>query len=94
MYVILLVVAKFLRAVGLFICYDLLKIIPVVQFLFLIKFWWVEFILYTYTQKQSSDTFAGLIKNTYMYLPVICCLEKFIAINKFPMVNIFKDIYM
>ncbi|XP_022333860.2 proton-coupled zinc antiporter SLC30A5-like isoform X1 [Crassostrea virginica] len=38
-YVILLVVAKFLRAVGLFICYDLLKIIPVVQFLFLIKFW-------------------------------------------------------
>ena len=93
MYVILLVVAKFLRAVGLFICYDLLKIIPVVQFLFLIKFWWVEFILYTYTQKQSSDTyFCRVNKNTY--LPVICCLEKFIAINKFPMVNIFKDIYM
>ncbi|XP_062597786.1 proton-coupled zinc antiporter SLC30A5-like isoform X2 [Saccostrea cucullata] len=38
-YLLLLVAAKFLRAVGLFISYDLLKLIPVVQFLFLIKFW-------------------------------------------------------
>lgn len=38
-YLILLVAAKFLRAVGLFVSYDLLKVIPVVQFLFLIKFW-------------------------------------------------------
>ncbi|KAK3097668.1 hypothetical protein FSP39_011932 [Pinctada imbricata] len=38
-YIIILVVSKFLRAVGLFLSYDLLKLIPVVQFLFIIKFW-------------------------------------------------------
>ncbi|XP_048738334.1 proton-coupled zinc antiporter SLC30A5-like isoform X2 [Ostrea edulis] len=38
-YLVFLVVAKFLRAVGLFISYDLLKIIPVVQYLFIIRFW-------------------------------------------------------
>ncbi|XP_063433767.1 proton-coupled zinc antiporter SLC30A5-like [Mytilus trossulus] len=36
-YVIILAVSKFLRAAGLFLSYDLLKIIPVVQFLFIIK---------------------------------------------------------
>lgn len=36
-YLILLVVVKFLRAVGLFMSYDLLKLIPVVQFLFIVK---------------------------------------------------------
>ncbi|XP_052828047.1 proton-coupled zinc antiporter SLC30A5 [Octopus bimaculoides] len=36
-YIGLLVVAKFFRAFGLFLSYDLLKVIPVVQFLFIIK---------------------------------------------------------
>lgn len=36
-YVILLAISKFLRSAGLFLSYDLLKIIPVVQFLFIIK---------------------------------------------------------
>ncbi|KAL4227543.1 hypothetical protein ACF0H5_012986 [Mactra antiquata] len=36
-YIGLLVIAKFLRAVGLFVAYDLLKLIPVVVFLFVIK---------------------------------------------------------
>ncbi|XP_050401353.1 proton-coupled zinc antiporter SLC30A5 [Patella vulgata] len=33
----LLIVSKFLRSVGLFIAYDLLKLVPVVQFLFFVK---------------------------------------------------------
>ncbi|CAG5135470.1 unnamed protein product [Candidula unifasciata] len=37
LYVALLVVSKILKAVGLFIAYDLLKLIPVVVFLFLLK---------------------------------------------------------
>lgn len=36
-YVALLVVSKILKAVGLFIAYDLLKLIPIVVFLFLLK---------------------------------------------------------
>ena len=38
-YISLLVVSKFLRAFGLFLSYDLLKLIHVVQFLFIIKAW-------------------------------------------------------
>ncbi|XP_048255901.1 zinc transporter 5-like [Haliotis rufescens] len=37
LYVGLLAFSKFLRAVGLFLAYDLLKLIPVVQFLFIVK---------------------------------------------------------
>ena len=36
-YISLLVGAKFLRAVGLFLAYDVLKLVPVVLFLFVIK---------------------------------------------------------
>ncbi|WAR00427.1 ZNT5-like protein [Mya arenaria] len=36
-YLILLVLSKLLRAVGLFLAYDLLKLIPVVHFLFVVK---------------------------------------------------------
>ncbi|GAB1606164.1 zinc transporter 5-like [Argonauta hians] len=36
-YIGLLVISKFFRAFGLFLSYDLLKVIPVVQFLFIIK---------------------------------------------------------
>lgn len=36
-YAIILAISKFLRSVGIFLSYDLLKIVPVVQFLFIIK---------------------------------------------------------
>ncbi|XP_059155372.1 proton-coupled zinc antiporter SLC30A5-like isoform X2 [Physella acuta] len=36
-YIVLLIVSKVLKAVGLFIAYDLLKLIPIVVFLFLLK---------------------------------------------------------
>lgn len=36
-YISLLIGAKFLRAVGLFLAYDVLKLVPVVLFLFVIK---------------------------------------------------------
>ena len=37
LYISLLVGAKFLRSVGLFLAYDILKLVPVVLFLFIIK---------------------------------------------------------
>ncbi|ESP05676.1 hypothetical protein LOTGIDRAFT_103228 [Lottia gigantea] len=37
LYIGLLVISRFLRAVGLYIAYDLLKLVPVVQFLFFVK---------------------------------------------------------
>lgn len=40
-YVIALVVAKFLHTFGLFVTYEQLKVIHVVQFLFVVRLWWV-----------------------------------------------------
>lgn len=45
-YVIALVIAKFLHTFGLFVTYEQLKIFHVVQFLFIVRLWYVMFRYY------------------------------------------------
>ena len=41
-YVVALVIAKFLHTFGLFVTYEQLKVVHVVQFLFIIRVWYVS----------------------------------------------------
>lgn len=45
-YIVLLCVTKVLKAVGLFESYDLLKVVHIVQFIFILKLGWVCMVLF------------------------------------------------
>ena len=57
-YVVALVIAKFLHTFGLFITYEQLKVVHVVQFLFITRVWYVIQLFYCIYNLQQCSQFG------------------------------------